>query len=282
MSALRPIVVMLVAGSLSACSGYSPKSNFSLPSVLPTFGSDASTPEQGKATVLLSSSIQDLSCAEKRIVLAQADAEGFRTVRQERVVSVYDGGTGAAVMDLDPGTYHIVEIACRNGANVVHAGTNPAPGAVPWQAERWTRSLASFALAPGEVLDAGELVLTAAPVTGFGAGIDGRKADLAVRPSPEPALAEIVRTRPEIAPKLHTFWMTIAQGPAVVLAKCHLQSPKKALPKDGSSKVPDAIAAHPEAKSVIDSIGWATTDSKACLHEGGAINSLLGAAAAKQ
>jgi hypothetical protein len=279
---LRSAIVVLFAASLTACSGYSPKSSFSMPSILPAFGSPSATPAEGKATVLLSSSIQGLTCAEKRVVLAQADGDGFKTVRQERVDSIYDGGTGAAVMELDPGTYHIVEVACRNGAYVVHAGTNPAPGAVPWQAGRWTRNLASFDVSPGEVLDAGELVLTPVVVSGFGGGIDGRKADLAVRPSSEPALAEIVRARPELAPRLHTSWMTVAQGPDVLLAKCHLQSPNKPLPTDGSSKLPDALAAHPEAKSLIDGIGWATTDAKACLHEANAGKSPLGGTPAHQ
>ena len=253
-----------------------------MPSILPAFSSQADAPAQGKATVLLSSSIQGLTCAEKRIVLAQADGDGFKTVQQERVDSVFDGGTGAAVMELEPGTYHIVEIACRNGAYVVHAGTNPAPGAVPWQAERWTRNLASFEVSPGEVLDAGELVLTPAIVSGFGGGIDGRKADLAVRPSSESALAEIVRARPELAPKLHTSWMTVAQGAGVLLAKCLLMSPNKPLPTDGSSKLPDALAAHPEAKPLFDGIGWATTDARGCLHEADAGKSALGSAPAVQ
>jgi hypothetical protein len=277
---LRLVALGLLAASLAGCSGYSSKSNFSLPTILPFgTGEGADASPEGKGTVLISSSIQGLSCAEKRIVLAQAEGDGFRTVRQERIDSTFDGGTGAAVMELDPGTYHIVEVACRNGAAVVHAGTNPAPGAVPWQAEHWTRELASFSLAPGQVLDAGELVLAPVQISGFGSGIDGRKADMTVAPSQEAALAEIVRARPELAPKLQTSWMTVSADSGVVLAKCHLISPGKPLATDGSSKIPDALAAYPEAKPALETLGWATTDAKACAHDTGAGTSPLGGGA---
>jgi len=279
----RPILLALLAASLAGCTGYSAKSNFTLPSITPfSTSSDTTSPADGKATVLFTSSIEGLACAEKHMVLAVAEGGGFRTIRQERVDSDFDGGAGAAVVDLDPGTYHIVDVACRSGANVVHAGTNPAPDAVPWEAEHWTRSLASFALAPGDVLDAGELVLTPKRVDGFGAGIDGRKVELTVRPSAEKALAEIIRSRPELAPRLHTSWMVVAEGTGPLLAKCHLVSPNRPMPKDGSSKMPDVIAEHPLAKPLVDSIGWATTDSHSCTHDAGGGKSPLGSVSAPQ
>ena len=266
----------VLATGLAGCSGYSPKSDFSLPTITP-FGALSGAPSpEGKATVLLSSAIQGLTCAEKRVVLALADGDGFKTVRQEKIDSTFGGGAGASVIDLDPGTYHVVQVACRNGAYVVYAGANPVKGAVPWQAERWQRSLASFAVAPGDVLDAGELLMVPVQVQGFGSGIDGRKVDAAVRPSPEKALAEIVRARPELAPKLHTSWMQVTGGGQLALAKCRLDSPQRALPKDGSSKLPDVMAAHPEAAPIVKSIGTATTDADSCvaLNEGAAAKAI--------
>src|SRR5450631_762220 len=266
---LRPVSLWVLAAALAGCSGYSPKSNFTLPSVSPFGNLFSAPPAEGKATVLFSSTISGLSCAEKRVVIGQAEGDGFRTVMQEKIDSGFGRGEGAAVVDLDPGTYHVVEVACRNGAYVVHAGANPVKDAVPWQAERWTRSLASFTLASGDVLDAGELVITPVTVSGFGAGINGRKADIAVRPSPEGALAEIVRERPELAPRLHTSWMQIADVSQLALAKCRLDAPRQAPVHDGSSKLTDALAEHPEAAPVVKSIGTATTTAESCVPEAG-------------
>jgi len=266
----RPIAPVVLAASLAACSGYSPKSEFTPPS-LSNFGTSAGifSPGYGKATVLVSSGIAGLTCAESRIVLAQAEGDGFKTVRIEKVANLFGAGASAAVIDLDPGTYHIVEFACRNGANVVYAGTNPSKDAVPWQADHWTHSLASFALVSGDVMDAGELLLTPIKVVGFASGIDGRKANLSVGPSPQTALAEIVRVRPELAPGLHSAVMHLAGATEIVLAKCRLVAPQKAVPADGTSKLPEVLAAHPEAAPVVKSIGTATTDADSCVSEGG-------------
>jgi len=265
---VRYLALGAAAAGLAACSGYSPKSDFTLPSVNP-FASTTGTVAGDKATVMFASGIEGLSCAETHIVLAQADGDGFRTVHHERIDTRFGGGAGAAVLVLDPGTYHVVALACRNGANVVHAGTNPKADGVPWQSEHWTRSLATFSLASGEVLDAGELILAPQKVAGFAAGIDGRKANLTLRPSSEAALAEIVHTQPDIAPKLHTRWMQLVDPNVLALAKCHLEAPKKALPHDGSSKLPDVLNEHPEAAPVVKAIGTATTDAESCRHMAG-------------
>ena len=229
----------------------------------------------GKATLMLSAKIDGLSCAESLIVLAQADGDGFKTVRIEKIDTAFGGGSGAAVLDLDPGTYHIVQFACRNGAYVVNAGTNPVEGAVPWQAAKWPRSLASFAVADGDVADAGELALVPETVAGFGAGINGRRAQLAIRASSEQALAEIIRVRSEIAPALKGRPMQSTGPLTVTLAKCRLTSKPKPLPRDGSSKVPEILADHPEAKAAIDLVGTPTSAAESCVPEANAAAALL-------
>lgn len=261
--AVRCLALGVAAASLAACSGYSAKSNFALPSINP-FGSGIGPVSGDKATVMFASGIEGLSCAETHIVLAQADGDGFRTAHHEKIDTRFGGGAGAAVLVLDPGTYHVVALACRNGANVVHAGTNPKADGVPWQSEHWTRSLATFTLASGEVLDAGELILAPQKVAGFAAGIDGRKANLTLRPSSEAALAEIVHSQPDLAPKLHTRWMQLVDPNIVALAKCHLEAPNKPLPHDGSSKLPEVLNEHPEAAPVVKALGTATTDAETC------------------
>ena len=271
------VVLMLMAVTLAGCSGYSDKSNFSLPTITPFGLWSATPPAEGKGTVLLSAAIEGISCAEKRFVLATADGDGFKTARVERIESTFDGGDGAAVIELAPGTYHVVQVTCRNGAYVVHAGTNPKQDAVPWLSERWTRSLASFSVNSSDVLDAGELALIPGKVAGFTAGISGRKAEVSMRPSPERALAEIVRSRPELAPRLHTTWMQIDDTNAFTIAKCRLDSPQKPLPRDGSSKLPEVLAEHPEAVPVVKSIGTATTDADSCVPSAeGAVAKTLG------
>ena len=272
----RSTWVALLAGLLAGCSGYSPKSNFTMPT-FPSFGSltQSGADDGGKATVMLSAIIEGLSCAESLIVLAQADGDGFKTSQVEKVDSSFGGGAGAAVVELDPGTYHIVQYACRNGAYVVNAGTNPVAEAVPWKADHWPHSLATFAVAGGDVIDAGEIVLTPQTVEGFGAGINGRKARLSVRASGEPALAEIIRVRPEIAPRLKSNLMQIAGSLEQTLAKCRLSARPKPLPKDGSSKIPEILAKHPEAAPAVELVGTATADLDSCLGEANAAAMLL-------
>ena len=276
----RAAALGALTGLLAGCSGYSPKSDFTPPSVSIFGGFGAAGPAtEGKATVLLSSVVEGLTCAESRIVVARADGNVFKTVRVEKFDSLFGGGAGAAVIDLDPGSYHVVQVACRNGANVVYAGANPRQDAVPWQADHWTRSLASFAVADGDVLDAGALVVTPAKVDGFGAGINGRKASLAVRQSGEAALAEIVRVRPDLAPRLHSNPMQAADVKDLALGKCRLVAPSRPLPGDGSSKLTDALAEHPEAAPVIKSIGSATTEADGCVPEAAGGLPLAGVAA---
>lgn len=270
---LRTGAVLVVAASLAGCTGYSPKSNFTLPS-FPGFGSLTGPRGEGKATVMVSGAIEGLTCAESHVVLATAEGDGFKTVDIARIDNQF--GDGAAVVDLDPGTYHVVQFACRNGAYVVHAGTNPAKDAVPWKADRWGKSLASFAVGDGEVVDAGQIVFTPERIQGFGAGINGRKANLSVRPSPDQALAVIVKARPDLAPRLRSNPMLASGAGTQALAKCRLTSERR-IPTDGSSKVADVLAQHPEATPMFQSIGSSTTEADGCAPEtGSAIGQALG------
>ena len=264
------VVIGVLAGSLAGCSGYSPQSNFTLPS-LPVFGPVAKdVGGDRKSTVLMSANIAGLTCAEARIVLARAEGPGFATTGVYAVESLFGSGANGAVIDLDPGTYHVVQVSCRNGGKVVYAGANPAKNAVPWQSDHWNQSLASFGLGAGEVLDVGELTLTLATVAGFSAGIDGRKAELSVHASSQRAVAEFARLHPDQAPRLRTTPLTLVASASSTIAKCRLVAPRRALPQDGTSKVPEILASTPEAKPVIESITGGIKDADGCVPDGAA------------
>ena len=266
---LRPITTGLLAALLAGCSSYSSQSAFTLPTLsafnLPQFASPSD--DGAKGTVLLSANIAGLTCAESRVVLARADATGFATAGVFPINSQFGNGSGGAVIDLPSGIYHIVHVACRNGSKVVSAGVNPYKEAVPWKSDHWESSLASFELAPGDVLDVGELSVTLAKVDGFSSGIDGRAAAFAVKPSDPHALAELIRQRPDDAPRLHTAAMTLKSAGAQTISKCRLVAPKVRLATDGSSKVPELLADHPQAKPVFDMIAGGTKDADGCVPE---------------
>ena len=285
---LRLMATGLLAALLGGCTGYSAQSAFTLPTLAPVnlsaFG--LASGQDAKSTVLLSANIAGLTCAESRVVLARPDAIGFATAGVYPVNSQFGNGSAAAVIDLAPGIYHIVHVACRNGSNVVSAGANPHKDAVPWTAPRWDKSLASFELAPGEVLDAGELSVKLATVEGFSAGIDGRAAKFAIRPSDPQAMAELVRQRPDQAPNLHAVPMTLTASGAQTISKCRLIAPKLVLPTDGSSKVPEILAENPQVKPVFDMVAGGTRDANSCVPEksglpGGLSPDAIAAAAAK-
>ena len=83
MQALRLAAGLSLAAMLCGCSGYSQKSDFTLPSFPGLAAMTGLGPrDDGKATVMFSASIDGLTCAESLVVLAQADGDGFKTVPQ--------------------------------------------------------------------------------------------------------------------------------------------------------------------------------------------------------
>ena len=264
---------------LAGCSGYSAKSAFTMPNFRQfRLGDKVAEGGIGRGTVLLSASLNGLTCAETRIVLARAEGAAFRTADVLSVDTRFGGGAAAAVADLAPGTYHVAQVACRNGNSVVFAGGDPKGEGVPWKAAEWRAPLASFALANGEVLDAGHLKITAEKVKGFTTSIANRKAKAAIEPSGNAALAEAARLRPELAGKLHAQAMTLTGDGGVTLAKCHLLAPEKALPADGSSHLPEVVAANPAAGPVLQTFGTPTRDADKCIGELKTQDHLLNAA----
>jgi hypothetical protein len=136
----------------------------------------------------------------------------------------------------------------------------------------------------GDVLDAGELTLKAEAVKSFTQGMSNRKVRASVEPSATAALAEAARLRPDLATKLHTTFMTLADNGALVIAKCKLEAADKVLPKDGSSNLPDVVAQNPAAGPLIATLGSATSEAQRCVPEGAPndkqLTAVAGAAAA--
>lgn len=278
-----PLQLCLAATVLAGCTGADPKSNFALPSVPYLAGTAGSARAENKATVLVSASIAGLTCAESRITLARADGAGFKTFGVLEINSQFGGGAAAGVTDLDPGAYHIVSVACRNGANVVAVTATPdaatPPDPVPWQPKRWANSLAAFTVPSGDVLDVGQLTFTPEKVKGFSAGIDKRKALASVALSSGAALAETLRLHPEIAANLHSGPMALLAAGPVAIAKCRLEAPARALPTDGSSHLPDIVAQNPEAAPLVADFATQLRDANRCVPEGKTQDKVLSAVA---
>lgn len=277
------LCLCLTAALLAGCTGADPKSNLSLPSVPFLSGTAGEARGDSKATLVVSASIAKLTCAESRIVLARADGGGFKTIGVLEVNSQFGGGAAAGVTDLDPGAYHITAVACRNGSNVVSVMAAPdaatPPDPVPWRPARWSTALASFAVTSGEVLDVGQLTFTAEKVKGFATGIDKRKAVASVEASSGNALAETLRLHPEIAATLHSSPMTLAATGPLLIAKCHLESPNRALPNDGSSHLPEIVAQNPEAAPLVNAYATPLRDADRCVPEGKTQDKVLSAVA---
>lgn len=274
----------LAAALLAGCSGVDPKSNFSLPTVPFLASAAGAARADSKATLVVSAAIADLTCAESRVVIARPDGAGFKSFGVIAVASQFGGGAAAGITDIDPGTYHIVAVACRNGANVVAVMAAPDPGSttpdpVPWQPQRWTSSLAAFTIASGDVLDIGQLTFTPEKVKGFSTGIDKRKAIASVAVSSGNALAETLRLHPEIAANLHSGPMALLTGAAVTIMKCHLEAPARPLPSDGSSRLPDIVAQNPEAGPLVSAVATPLRDSNRCVPEGKTQDKVLSAVA---
>ncbi len=277
------LVPCLTAALLAGCTGYDPKSNFTLPSVPILTGTVVDTRDDSTATVVISAVIGGLTCAESRIALARADGAGLKTFGVLEIKSQFGSGAAAGVTDLEPGAYYVVAVACRNGANVVAVMATPdaatPPDPVPWRPQRWANSLAAFTIASGAVLDVGQLTFTPEKVKGFSSTIGNRKALAAVQLSSGNALAETLRLRPDIAAKLHSSPMALLTGGAVSIAKCRLEAPDKALPKDGSSHLPDIVAQNPEAAPLVSAYATPLRDSNRCVPEGRTQDKVLSAVA---
>lgn len=272
---MQGALVLSASLALSGCSGYSPMSQFIMPS-FPGLGDSAPPPVdmQGKGTVALAASIDGMTCAESRVTLAREASDGYTTTGVYAIDSRFGTGKSAALVDLPPGTYHVVQVACRNGTKVVYAGDSGTAGIVPWQGAHWRESLASFAVVAGDAVAAGEIVVVPAKVKGFSTSVTGRAASVSVRQLDGAALGQLAGERAELAGHLKSGPMLPSQGVKLALAKCQLVAKRTPLPKDGSSNMPDLVQQHPESAPVVDELNASTREAVGCTPDQGLANPL--------
>lgn len=246
---------------LAGCSGVQ-----SPAPVLPNFPTDTEsvagtvTDSATRGVAVLDVGIDGLQCAEGRVVLARADGAQLIAVRDVLLPTTYAGRAAVQAVELTPGTYHVVHYTCRNGANVTYAGA-PADGAgIPWTGKTWTTSLASFAVAPGEVADVGRLSLKRIGGglidLGTKKGKKGKKgfATTSVAALSPEAVQRLEAARPDLAQRRKPQTMTLAAATEVKVGRCHLVAPADARP-DATDQTVDAKKKSKQKSQGLSAIG---------------------------
>lgn len=246
---------------LAGCSGVQ-----SPAPVLPNFPTDTEsvagtvTDSAMLGVAVLDVGIDGLQCAEGRVVLARSDGSQLIAARDVVLPTTYAGRAAVQAVELVPGTYHVVHYTCRNGANVTYAGA-PADGAgIPWSGKAWTTSLASFAVAPGEVVDVGRLSLKR--IGGGLIDLGGKKgkkgkkgfATASVAALSPEAVQRLEAERPDLAQRRKPQAMTLAAATEVKVSRCHLVAAADAKP-DATGQTANATKQSKQKSQGLAAIG---------------------------
>lgn len=193
-----------------------------------------------KAIVLMKVGSAEAICHSVRVVLAKAEGSHYREVRTLTVVAPrkLDEPT-VAEAELEPGAYHVVAYACATAKRELTIASRREGGL-------FDSSLASFALAPGEIVNVGYLRLM--PVrrqAHFGAHY---AATLAVVDWPLAEFERYKAARPQLYAAMQTRLMTMTPQGAPSAENCdtarRLQAEHKMehLPRDCATPPPAAGA----------------------------------------
>lgn len=101
-------------------------------------------------------------CGASAVTLAQPDAAGvLRTVTNIDHGSFFDPGLAYDVhtKELAPGTYHVVQYACRAASAVAASSDSRFTGVLLTEAIAWESSFGQFTVAAGETVVAGQVKL---------------------------------------------------------------------------------------------------------------------------
>jgi len=107
-------------------------------------------------------SVAGKPCGASAVTLAQPDAAGvLRTVTNIDHGSFFDPGLGYDVhtKELAPGTYHVVQYACRAPSAVAASSDSRFTGVLLTEAIAWESSFGHFTVAAGETVVAGQVNL---------------------------------------------------------------------------------------------------------------------------
>jgi hypothetical protein len=176
----------------------------------------ASTLSQSrKAVALIKLGATDPLCTVLSAGVGVREGGDFRLVQTARIQR--NDGVAVAELELGSGEYHVVSYSCvRRGGSVLLA--EPAGGGL------YRKSYATFALAPGEILNVGYLHLVPMATTPISASYRVLHVRLAVTDWPVAELDRFKQQRPNLYRQMHTRLMTVhkIEPPTVaqVQARC--------------------------------------------------------------
>lgn len=261
--------VIVLALALAGCAS-------SAMPVMPSFPDPTDTGEPkmvkpGKGVVVLGAGIAGLDCAETQIVIGRGSETGFTRVRTASIQSRFGKGAKTVAVELSPGSYHVNQVACRNGKFVRYVGAGAEAGVIPWNGKQFTQSLAEFVVGEGEVADLGVLTAVRQKVAGFG-GSGRRAVMLSAAPSSAEARAQFAVANSGLAGSMQQRPMQVSAASGMVLDGCNLTS------GTGGAKRPAAPGKIATSGDIIDAsraVELAPTECTATEDTGGAMESLL-------
>ena len=185
----------------------------------------ATLSQSQKAVAVMRIGSASPTCLHAAVLLGQREGAGFRA---KQVVSVADlrSVTESAVseVELEPGEYHVVAYSCVQQKGPAVVGDKGA------SSQFYRSSLASFTVAPGEIVNVGYLHLEASHVgrNAFGRRI---RTDVDITDWPLPELERYQARRPGLFAQMKTRLMTVTpKGPEPSDDEC---ARLKALQADG-------------------------------------------------
>lgn len=231
--------VLIVAAGLAGCATTTESLAPQIPS-MPGLRSDPipDSPVADRGIAIMTAGIDGLKCASGHIVLARRMGNGYAAAHDVELEMGW-AGTPVGTVVLDPGEYHVVQYACRNGKNVTYVGRSAeASGGVPWKSGRWSHSLAAFQISSGEVVDLGALGLKpgkplaadkdkkskAKTQLAFAMPAGERAVAVRVGALPDDARATLQKDRPGLVPALKARPMAVdaAATTSASVVKCTL------------------------------------------------------------
>jgi hypothetical protein len=169
-----------------------------------------------KAVALIKLGAADPLCTVLVAGIGVREGNGFRLIQTARIVR---NGSEAAVAELELGSgeYHVVSYSCTRPGSVTRLA-EPAGGNL------YKKSYASFALAPGEILNVGYLQLVPVAATPISAYSRVLQVHLAVTDWPLAEIERFKQQRPNLYGQMRTRLMTVpkVEPPTIreIQAKC--------------------------------------------------------------
>jgi hypothetical protein len=182
----------------------------------------ASLSSSGQAVAVLSVAVDGPSCPSTTLQLARKTATGYEATQQLHINTSALAlanrlDDGLPQYPLSAGEHHIVSYVCRSGNMVSTVGQKQ--GGVFGFGAAYTKSLATFDLAPGEVVNIGFLRITPIGFTGL--------VTFLVQDQPLAAMEKLRQAKPKLFAQMKTRLMkvpTAADAPQDRYAYCDMMA----------------------------------------------------------